>query len=53
MRVRPPGEEVAMARKRVINIRHPELTDEQWGLLATLLPEPQASPCRRTGYARS
>ena len=29
-----------MARKRVINIRHPELTDEQWDLLACVLPEP-------------
>ena len=33
-----------MARKRVINIRHPELTDEQWELLACVLPEPQPSP---------
>jgi transposase len=33
-----------MARKRVINIRHPELTDEQWELLALLLSEPQPSP---------
>jgi len=33
-----------MAKKRVINIRHPELTDEQWELLADLLPEPKASP---------
>jgi len=33
-----------MARKRVINIRHPELTDEQWELLALVLPEPQPSP---------
>ena len=32
-----------MARKRVINIRHPELTDEQWELLACVLPEPQPS----------
>jgi transposase len=33
-----------MARKRVINIPHPELTDDQWEGLALLLPEPQASP---------
>jgi len=33
-----------MAKKRVINIRHPELTDEQWALLEDLLPEPEASP---------
>ena len=32
-----------MARKRVINIRQPELTDEQWELLALVLPEPQPS----------
>ena len=32
-----------MARKRVISIRHPELTDEQWELLAEVLPEPKAS----------
>ncbi len=32
-----------MARKRVINIPHPELTDEQWELLAAVLPEPQPS----------
>jgi transposase len=33
-----------MARKRVINIRHPELTEEQGELLACVLPEPQPSP---------
>src|SRR5438128_2012021 len=33
-----------MARKRVLNIRPPELTDEQWELLALVLPEPQPSP---------
>jgi transposase len=33
-----------MARKRVIDIRHPELTDEQWELLAELLPEPEPAP---------
>jgi transposase len=33
-----------MARKRVIDIRQPELTDEQWGLLEAVLPEPEASP---------
>ena len=33
-----------MARKRTIHIPHPELTDEQWELLAELLPEPAASP---------
>jgi transposase len=32
-----------MARKRAIHIRHPELTDEQWELLAELLPEPVPS----------
>lgn len=32
-----------MAKKRVINIRHPELTDQQWELLAEFLPEPEAS----------
>ena len=32
-----------MARKRVIDIRQPELTDEQWGLLEAVLPEPEAS----------
>ena len=33
-----------MARKRVIDIPQPELTDAQWARLAPLLPEPQASP---------
>jgi transposase len=33
-----------MARKRTIDIRQPELTDEMWGKLAPLLPEPEASP---------
>ena len=33
-----------MARKRVIDIRDPELTDEAWERLAPLLPEPEASP---------
>lgn len=33
-----------MARKRVIHIRHPELDDDRWALLALVLPEPQASP---------
>ena len=33
-----------MARKRVIHIPHPELTDDQWELLSPLLPEPVASP---------
>jgi len=33
-----------MSRKRVIDIRSPELTDEQWGLLEAVLPEPEASP---------
>jgi transposase len=33
-----------MARKRVINIRKPELTDEQWELLACVLPEPRPWP---------
>jgi transposase len=33
-----------MARKRVINIRSPELTDAQWEKLAPLLPEPEPSP---------
>jgi len=33
-----------MPRKRVIDIRHPELTDEMWAQLAPLLPEPQPSP---------
>lgn len=32
-----------MARKRAIHIRHPELTDEQWELLAEVLPEPKPS----------
>lgn len=33
-----------MAAKRVIDIRQPELSDEQWARLAPLLPEPQPSP---------
>ena len=33
-----------MARKRAIDIRHPELTDESWARLAPHLPEPVASP---------
>jgi transposase len=33
-----------MAAKRVIDIRQPELSDEQWKKLAPLLPEPVASP---------
>jgi transposase len=33
-----------MAAKRVIDIRHPELTDEAWAQLAPLLPEPEAAP---------
>lgn len=33
-----------MARKRVIGIPQPELTDKHWARLAPLLPEPQASP---------
>src|SRR5437588_11203373 len=33
-----------MARKRVLNIPHPELTDEQWEYLDILLPQPEASP---------
>jgi transposase len=33
-----------MARKRLIDIRHPELTDEVWEKLAPLLPEPEPSP---------
>jgi hypothetical protein len=33
-----------MSRKRVIDIRQPELTDEQWELLEAVLPEPEASP---------
>src|SRR5207237_9498630 len=37
-------EEVSMARKRLIHIRDPELTDEQWELLAEVPPEPQPSP---------
>jgi transposase len=32
------------ARKRTIDIRQPELTDEQWEKLAPLLPEPEAPP---------
>ena len=40
----PLTEEVLMARKRVIHIPHPELTDEQWELLACILPEQQPSP---------
>jgi transposase len=32
-----------MSRKRLIDIRQPELTDEQWAKLAPLLPEPAAS----------
>jgi transposase len=33
-----------VAKKRVINIRQPELSDKQWELLAEVLPEPAASP---------
>ena len=33
-----------MARKRAIDIRHPELNDENWARLAPHLPEPAASP---------
>jgi transposase len=33
-----------MARKRVLNIPHPELSDEQWEYLDILLPQPEASP---------
>ena len=33
-----------MAAKRVIDIRHPELTDAAWAKLAPLLPEPRPSP---------
>ena len=33
-----------MARKRVIDIPDPELSDDQWAKLAPLLPEPQPSP---------
>src|SRR5215510_5916926 len=35
---------VRMARKRVINIRQPELSDQQWEFLAEVLPEPRPSP---------
>lgn len=33
-----------MARKRTIDIRQPELSDEMWQKLAPLLPEPEPSP---------
>jgi transposase len=33
-----------MARKRIVNIPHPELSDKQWEYLDILLPQPQASP---------
>ena len=33
-----------MAKKRIIDIRQPELNDEQWELLSMVLPEPVASP---------
>ena len=36
-----------MARKRKICIPQPELTDEEWALLASHLPEPE--PSRRAG----
>ena len=33
-----------MARKRIIDIRQPELTDRMWAKIAPHLPEPVASP---------
>src|SRR5690606_28113757 len=42
--VHPGSRRCAMARKRTIDIRQPELSDEMWQKLAPLLPEPEPSP---------